>query len=104
MTRVVSGTEERRQPAEALASGESAEASWMSVVERAADVATAVKEAQKRGTLSSVGAVVLLLYYLEGRPLREVATLIHVSPSTVRRELREALKALRETGLLDGYE
>ena len=83
-------------------SGSSVESPWEDTVALGVDLARAV-EAAAADRLSGVESLVLLLHYVEGWETDEIAERLDMSYTQVRRTLRRALKALEETGLLQGY-
>jgi DNA-directed RNA polymerase specialized sigma24 family protein len=69
-----------------------------------ADLARAIASAAQSGKLQPWGVIILLLYYFAEWSFQEIADLLHVHEAVVRREHTKALRALKETGLLDGYD
>ncbi len=77
---------------------------WQDVTEMAVDLVAALRAAQNAGTLAPAGVVVLYWHYVEGETLDTIADRLHLSYDQVRTLHRESLHAIRETGLLEGYE
>ncbi|HUU53884.1 MAG TPA: sigma factor-like helix-turn-helix DNA-binding protein [Armatimonadota bacterium] len=98
-----SGADSRSAPIPATRlRGSDTESPWEDTVALSVDLARAV-EAAAAETLSGVDCLVLLLHYVEGWETDEIAKRVDMSYTQVRRTLKRALKALQETGLLQGY-
>jgi DNA-directed RNA polymerase specialized sigma24 family protein len=77
---------------------------WHAVLELAADLHAAMDKAKEDGTLSPMDVAVLFMYYWRDLTFLEIADVLKISVDSVRRRHKRALEAIRETGLLEGYD
>ncbi len=76
---------------------------WTDAVDAAVDIRNAIEKARKRGSLDDWECVVLCLHYGLELSFRRIADVFNVHEDVVRRARTRALKALQDTGCLDGY-
>lgn len=74
------------------------------MVDVVADVHRAIEEATRRGTIRPLGAMILWLFYAQELTITQIAEMLGVSEKTVSRYRDVALRALRDTGILQGYD
>ena len=77
---------------------------WRDLSHLRADLETAIEAAYKAGTLNAWDALVLYLTYIQDWACPKVAEHLQQSVSKTRRDRDRALRALRDTGLLKGYQ
>jgi len=76
---------------------------WKAVVALGVDLLRAIESAVASGAISNFDRLVLILYYWRGDTLAEIADLFDLHEDVARRSLHKALRAIRDTGLLEGY-
>jgi DNA-directed RNA polymerase specialized sigma24 family protein len=79
-------------------------AAWQDVVALTIDLARAVEAAVRDGSLSGVESLALYLHYAQGWEMDRIAQRLGMRHGEARQALRRALKAIQQTGLLQGYE
>ena len=76
---------------------------WQGAAELGVDLTAAITAALDCGSLSAMSASVIYLHYFIGLSMEEIGDALKLSYDQVRRSHKKALKAIRNTGLLDGY-
>jgi DNA-directed RNA polymerase specialized sigma24 family protein len=76
---------------------------WEPLVEVTVDVRNALERAFQEGHIDNFDRWVLLHYYFRDMTMAEIAASADVHEDVIRRAINRALRALRETGYLDGY-
>ena len=68
-----------------------------------ADLQRAIDRALAREAISDRQVLVLYLHYVSEFSTDEIAGMMGVKRATVRRDMQRALRAIRDTGYLEGY-
>ena len=76
----------------------------IALADLSADLAAALTAAAHNGSVGACEFEVTYLYYWMGLTFAEIADTLDISEDAARRAHKRMLKALRETGLLEGYE
>ena len=77
---------------------------WEAVIAMLEDLQQAIDLAQARGDLTPFGTVILYQHYVWGWTFEQIGGHFDIHESTIRREHRKALQAIKNTGMLDGYD
>ncbi len=77
---------------------------WKTAMDVLVDVHRAIEEASRRGEMSNFQRLLLYLYYFLDVPFVHIAEVFDLHEAFVRRQHRAALQAIKDTGVLDGYE
>ena len=77
---------------------------WKEVVELGVCLEKAIRTAVRRGSITPLDCAVLYLCYWHGYSDQEIAAEFRLSADAVWRRRKKALRALRDTGVLIGYE
>ena len=76
---------------------------WMAAIDTMVDVHKAIDAAFQSASIDNFERLVLYFHYWLERTFVDIAEALDVHVDVVRRAQRRALKAIEETGLLEGY-
>ncbi len=76
----------------------------IALADLAADLIAALKAAGRSGSVTAREFEVTYLYYWMSLTFAEIADTLDISVDAARRAHKRMLEALRDTGLLEGYE